>query len=119
MIIIAQVILVISLDTVIGVAKYVYLALITVEISLIGFFLMVSSLLVFQTYLIAKNLTTWEFLSWMKISYMKVWPKKHGSPFTRGGVRANFKFFYKQKFTSGSQIYPWRMPKKLPKLTMK
>jgi palmitoyltransferase len=50
----------------------------------IGFFFMVSSLFAFHTYLISRNLTTWEFLSWKKISYMKVWPKKYGSPFHRG-----------------------------------
>jgi len=52
----------------------------------------------------------------MKISYMKVWPKKHGSPFDRGGLRANIKFFLRYDFTKGHQVYPWTMPRKLPKL---
>ena len=46
------------------------------------FSLMVGSLVVMHAYLIVKNLTTWEYLSWQRISYMKVWPKKYGSPFT-------------------------------------
>lgn len=48
------------------------------------FFLMVGSLLCIHLYLASNNLTTWEFLSWNKISYMKVWPKIHGSPFSQG-----------------------------------
>jgi len=52
----------------------------------------------------------------MKISYMKVWPKKYGSPFCKGGIKKNFSFFMKYKFSKGPQIYPWEMPKKLPKL---
>ena len=90
------------------------LALVTV--TMIGFFFMVGSLLLMHTYFISKNLTTWEYLSWMKISYMKVWPKKYGSPFDRGGQKANLKFFFRYDFSRGSYLYPWSMPKKLPKL---
>jgi palmitoyltransferase len=47
-----------------------------------GFFIiMVGSLVVIHIFLASKNLTTWEFLSWKKISYMKIWPKRYGSPF--------------------------------------
>ncbi len=50
-----------------------------------GFFiLMVGSLVFFHYFLASNNLTTWEFLSWNKISYMKVWPKRYGSPFAQG-----------------------------------
>lgn len=47
-----------------------------------GFFtLMLTSLVIFHQYIVSKNLTTWECLSWKKISYMKIWPRKYGSPF--------------------------------------
>jgi hypothetical protein len=74
-------------------SNYMKGILIFVAIILVGFFFMVASLLVFHTYLASRNLTTWEFLSWMKVSYMKVWPKKYGSPFSRGSKRENFKLF--------------------------
>lgn len=48
----------------------------------IGFSIFVLPLSVFHTYLISVNLTSWEFLSWMRITYLKVWPKKYGSPFS-------------------------------------
>ena len=47
----------------------------------LGFELFVGSLLVFHTHLMLINLTSWEYLSWMKISYLKVWPRRYGSPF--------------------------------------
>ena len=92
-----------------------YLAL-SAEIISLFFFFMVGSLLIFHAYLISHNLTTWEFLSWMKITYMKVWPKKYGSPFTRGDIKSNVMFFFKYNFSTGNTLYPWSMPKKLPKL---
>jgi hypothetical protein len=52
----------------------------------------------------------------MKISYMKVWPKKHGSPFDRGGNMENLRFFAKYDFGKSPYLYPWTMPKKLPRL---
>ena len=51
----------------------------------------------------------------MKISYMKVWPKRHGSPFDRGDWKTNFRFFLTHKFSRGKNLYPWVMPRKLPK----
>lgn len=52
------------------------------SIPLTCFFLLFTFFLVFvHTMLAANNLTTWESLSWMKISYMKIWPRKYGSPF--------------------------------------
>jgi palmitoyltransferase len=98
--------------------RFMWYILALVTVILIGFFFMVSSLLIMHTYLISKNLTTWEYLSWMKISYMKVWPKKYGSPFDRGGSKANLKFFFRFDFTKGNYLYPWSMPKKLPKLVL-
>ena len=45
---------------------------------------MVSGLIGFHLYLASVNLTTWEFLSWNKISYLKGLDKKLGSPFSNG-----------------------------------
>ena len=38
-------------------------------------------LLGLHTYLAMHALTSWEFFSWQKITYLKVWPRKYGSPF--------------------------------------
>lgn len=48
------------------------------------FLLFVIYLLIFHTYLAFSNTTTWECLSWSKISYLRDWPKKYGSPFNLG-----------------------------------
>ena len=59
----------------------------------IGFTLFVLPLSVFHAYLVSVNLTSWEFLSWMRITYLKVWPKKYGSPFSLG-LSGNLKMFF-------------------------
>lgn len=41
------------------------------------FIAFVLQLLIFHTVLMGKNVTTWEFLSWKKISYLSEWPKKN------------------------------------------
>ena len=52
-------------------------------ICLAGIFLLfVTNLLVFHSFLAVSNTTTWECLSWNKISYLKNWPRKLGSPFS-------------------------------------
>jgi len=43
--------------------------------------LFTAALLILHTYLASKNLSSWEYFSWMKITYMKIWPRKYGSPF--------------------------------------
>lgn len=58
-----------------------------------AFFLFVINLLVFHSYLNSKNLTTWECLSWKKISYMQQWPRNLGSPFHLG-FKQNFKLIF-------------------------
>lgn len=49
-----------------------------------GFGFFVLNLFVFHTYLNWNNMTTWECLSWSKISYLKQWPRRLGSPFDLG-----------------------------------
>eukprot|EP00444_Apocalathium_aciculiferum_P041152 CAMPEP_0183528592 /NCGR_PEP_ID=MMETSP0371-20130417/22823_1 /TAXON_ID=268820 /ORGANISM="Peridinium aciculiferum, Strain PAER-2" /LENGTH=211 /DNA_ID=CAMNT_0025728243 /DNA_START=38 /DNA_END=671 /DNA_ORIENTATION=+ len=47
------------------------------------FFIMVSVLLCFHTFLLLANLTTWEHSSWSNITYMKPFHREKGSPFGR------------------------------------
>lgn len=54
-----------------------------------------SILIVLHTYLAANAMTSWEYFSWMKITYLKVWPRKYGSPFTQGSRIKNLKAFFK------------------------
>jgi hypothetical protein len=70
----------------------------------IGFTLFVLPLSVFHTYLICANLTSWEFLSWMRITYLKIWPKKYGSPFSKG-TKENLKMFFTYNFRKNEQCY--------------
>ncbi|CAD8093112.1 unnamed protein product [Paramecium primaurelia] len=53
-------------------------------INTIFFGILVTRLLCFQTFLSFQNLTTWEFYSWNKISYLQELQKKNGSPFSQG-----------------------------------
>lgn len=43
-----------------------------------------SSLASYQTVLILCNLTTWEYRSWAKVTYLQGWPKSLKSPFSQG-----------------------------------
>ena len=81
----------------------------------LGFLIFVTPLTLFHTYLAGINLTSWEFLSWMRITYLKVWPKKYGSPFSRG-LAKNLKLFCCFNFRRSKQCFQWQMPSKLPKL---
>lgn len=79
---------------------------------IIGFFdLMVTFLLFFHSYLIMSNKTTWEQLSWDKVSYLKEWPKKLGSPFSFGILR-NIHFFCCRPLPKDYTM--WSYPSKLP-----
>lgn len=51
---------------------------------IILFTLMVTALFGFHTYLAMVNQTTWEAVSWQKISYLKKWPRQYGGPFSEG-----------------------------------
>ncbi|CAK94633.1 unnamed protein product (macronuclear) [Paramecium tetraurelia] len=53
----------------------------------IFFGFLVTRLLCFQTFLSFQNLTTWEFYSWNKISYLQELQRKNGSPFSQGWKR--------------------------------
>ena len=72
------------------------LTLLEIYIGLSCFFtlilqIFVLALLIFHTLLIGRALTSWEHIAWMRITYLKVWPKKFGSPFTQGSISANYR----------------------------
>jgi hypothetical protein len=81
----------------------------------LAFSAFVLALIIFHTILAGKNLTSWEYISWMRITYMKVWPRKFGSPFSEGSTLRNFHQFFFYPFASSLRIYRWKMPKKFPK----
>lgn len=47
-------------------------------------------------------MTTWECLSWNKISYLKDWPRKLGSPFSKD-VKTNLKIYFLGSNNNGSK----------------
>lgn len=86
--------------------------LLAIGIFITGFFsIMVSFLLVFHAYLAGSNKTTWEQLSWEKISYLSKWPKHLGSPFTKGLIK-NIQHYCCKPLPKGYTI--WIYPSKLP-----
>jgi hypothetical protein len=50
-------------------------------------------LLAFHTYLMLKNLTTWEFVRWDRISYLSNYVYKKSSPFSYGLIK-NLKDYF-------------------------
>lgn len=80
-----------------------------------AFTLFVLPLIFFHTYLAFNNLTSWEYLSWMRITYLKIWPKKFGSPFSKG-TKGNLKMYCCFNFRRQKACHPWKMPKTLPKI---
>eukprot|EP00929_Paragymnodinium_shiwhaense_P096777 TRINITY_DN5846_c0_g3_i1.p1 TRINITY_DN5846_c0_g3~~TRINITY_DN5846_c0_g3_i1.p1 ORF type:complete len:431 (-),score=63.68 TRINITY_DN5846_c0_g3_i1:159-1451(-) len=58
------------------------------------FFIMVSCLLSFHTFLMMSNLTTWEHVSWNRITYLKPLPAESGSPFGRSILRNAAMYFF-------------------------
>ena len=56
------------------------------------FILFVLNLIIFHSYILTRNMTTWECLSWAKISYLQHWPRRLGSPFDLG-CRTNWSLF--------------------------
>jgi palmitoyltransferase len=79
----------------------------------IFFTLMLLSLILFHIYLMINNFTTWETLSWNKISYMRVWPRKYGSPFDFG-FKKNLQLYFWPK--NEGRYLTWKLPKKLPSI---
>ena len=74
--------------------RHKVIAWITVGFGL-AFSLFVLNLIVFHSCLLLRNITTWEFLSWQKVSYLKEWPRKFGSPFDLGiGMNLRLVFRY-------------------------
>lgn len=91
-------------------------ALLMIIISLLGelfFTLMLSSLVIFHVYLVINNFTTWETLSYNKISYIRIWPRKYGSPFDKG-LKENISLYFKEKVKG--RFLSWKMPTKLPSM---
>lgn len=83
-----------------------------VGITISGLFdLFVSFLLGFHCFLILKNRTTWEQLSWDHISYLSKWPKHLGSPFNLGVLR-NLHHFCCKPLPKGYTM--WIFPIKIP-----
>jgi palmitoyltransferase len=72
----------------------------------------VLNLLIFHSVLLCLNVTTWEFLSWNKISYLSEWPKKLGSPWNLG-VWNNIKIHLCYRQAQGD-FFIWKMPNRLP-----
>ena len=68
----------------------------------------VSYLIVFHSYLALSNMTTWECLSWDKISYLKLWPRNLGSPFN-AGIRKNLECYFSNQ-PDGESYNIWKMP---------
>jgi hypothetical protein len=83
------------------------------------FQLFVVYLIFFHSYLAATNTTTWECLSWEKISYLKLWPKKLGSPFNIGFMKNLRLYFLINEYNlTGDNYFVWRLPKRRPDITI-
>ena len=80
------------------------------------FILFVTNLIVFHSYLSVSNVTTWECLSWKKISYLQVWPRKLGSPFNIGIVN-NLKLYFCYNLNKDN-YFVWRMPRSRPDIIL-
>ena len=57
----------------------------------------------YHNYLAVVNQTTWENISWKKISYLKQWPRELGSPFSKGLLQNLYIYFIKPN-------QPWAIP---------
>lgn len=73
---------------------------------LLFFVLFLSSLVFYHLYLVSVNLSTWEDKSWRKISYLKEFPRKLGSPFSKGLVK-NWKTVFFNHLLAQSQFVYW------------
>jgi hypothetical protein len=90
----------------------IYLAIDVVVLMCIGTCL--TLLILLHTFLATQGLTSWEYFRWMKITYMKLWPKKYGSPFSKGSKLRNFRAIF--EYRRSKLAIQWEMPKSFPKL---
>jgi len=74
------------------VADGVFISILGLICALIAISLFI--LIALHTYLASAALTSWEYFSWMRITYLKVWPKKYGSPFSQKSVKKNLIAFF-------------------------
>lgn len=74
-------------------------------------FLNLTYLIGFHLFLMFNNLTTWEFFSWNKISYLKEFKYAEGSPFSTS-VGSNLKKYW---FPNGQKHFLWKPYRFLPK----
>lgn len=77
---------------------------------LVGFLIMVSSLLLYHSYLATENITTWENAKWESITYLKDWPENLGSPFSRGCWK-NLKNYCRFMGTARTPLTTYYIPK--------
>jgi len=66
----------------------------------------------FHSYLACANVTTWECLSWSKISYLRDWPRNLGSPFNIG-LAKNLRLYFCYSLNP-DDYFVWKMPKRRP-----
>mmetsp|Transcript_32053 Transcript_32053/g.55291 ORF Transcript_32053/g.55291 Transcript_32053/m.55291 type:complete len:117 (-) Transcript_32053:3024-3374(-) len=78
------------------------LTLIIIGVVLTG---LIGTLFTVHTCLVSKNMTTWEFFSWRKITYLHPWGRT--SPFDKG-IYSNFKLFF--QLTTMPELYAWTLP---------
>lgn len=73
------------------------------------FIVMVTCLFGYHSYLALTNQTTWENVSWEKISYMRQFSRKDGSPFSKG-ILLNVYYYCCKKYPDAFTI--WQLTKK-------
>ena len=81
---------------------------------LLGITVSLSLLIALHSFLASRALTSWEYFRWMKITYLKVWPKKYGSPFKRKSPLSNMRLMLQPR--QSKLAVQWEMPKSLPRL---
>ena len=77
-----------------------------------GFAVFIIYLAGFHSYLLTKNVTTWECLSGKKISYLADWPRELGSPWNFG-IKDNIRTHLCYNQTK-EDFFIWKMPRKRP-----
>lgn len=77
----------------VGYAIITTVALLTSCVIMIFLLIMVICLIFYHTFLAMANLTTWENVSWGRISYLKHLRERKGSPFSRG-IKQNLQQYF-------------------------